>query len=268
MVNNCPSLELASIVQSLTDSIESSVEPTNLRKTSPPVLRGGSFLWNQACANDQQNLLYRGPRYNTEIGQGPVFRGGRFPGTLLRPGACKFCYTADRGIINVRQKKHCMRKGRIIAAVFLSPVICCTAVNLVFSLFYYVQQRLGPPPLPNTMVFPDPTKPFEFVMLFSIYGIPTALITLAIFWLPCFLALRKRGKSSPAAVFLLSVILSLPALLVFQAFRAGPFLVSFLLMHGLAVGFGFVWLSGLGFTTGPNRKEPNQSPQPTRPTGG
>ena len=105
MVNNCPSLELASIVQSLTDSIESSVEPTNLRKTSPPVLRGGSFLWNQACANDQQNLLYRGPRYNTEIGQGPVFGGGRFPGTPLRPIVCKFCYTADRGIINVRQRK-------------------------------------------------------------------------------------------------------------------------------------------------------------------
>ena len=89
----------------MADSIESRVEPTNLMKTSTPCFERGSLSPNYRCANDKQILLYRGPRYNMEIGQGPVFGGGRFPGTPLRPIVCKFCYTADRGIINVRQRK-------------------------------------------------------------------------------------------------------------------------------------------------------------------
>ena len=122
-------------------------------KTSTPCFERGSLSPNYRCANDKQILLYRGPRYNTEIGQGPVFGGGRFPGTPLRPIACKFCYTADRGIINVSQRKMsavllCVRPGSF-GATETAPVQMKTSTGVNFIGFSsqevgsYYMRRIG-----------------------------------------------------------------------------------------------------------------------------
>jgi hypothetical protein len=144
-----------------------------------------------------------------------------------------------------------MKRWRLIAGLLLAPVFIVLS-NVVMAFPLYLVARSQPRPSPNTLVYPDPMQPLSYfcdtVLLFSIYGVPTAFLTLVVLWFPSYLLLRRHGWAKPLPLLMLSMVLSIPAVVVFRTIRWGPVVTAFMFLDGIAVGFAFIGISGLGFS--------------------
>jgi hypothetical protein len=144
-----------------------------------------------------------------------------------------------------------MKRRRLIAGLLLAPLFT-VLTNLVMAVPLYLVDRSQPRPPPGTLVYPDPMHPLSYtcdtVLLFSIYGVPTAFLTLVVLWFPSYLLLRRHGWAKPFPLLMLSMALSVPAVFVFRTVRWGPVVTAFMFLHGIAVGLAFIGISGLGFS--------------------
>ena len=138
-------------------------------------------------------------------------------------------------------------KQTVLAAVLApwSVVVVC----VVWSLWNLVAS-IGHPPQPN--VFPDPKQPWEFVLIFSLYGVPTAYLSLVIF-LPIYFLLRHFTVASYWTVILAGLLTCLPSAFFYGVFARTLF---FLLPFGAAVALSFLWIVRRGTNT---KAEPSRS---------
>ena len=114
------------------------------------------------------------------------------------------------------------------------------AVVLVSVLWAVWYSATAPHSTPDTLVFPDPTKPWEFVFLFSLYGVPTAYLSL-VFFLPLYYVLRRLRLISYWTIIAVGLLACIPAALFYG--RSGydfPRILLFLLPYGAAVSACFL----------------------------
>jgi hypothetical protein len=141
-------------------------------------------------------------------------------------------------------------RQRVVAGLLLAPLFT-VLVNVVMAVPMYFIERSQPQPA-DTAVYPDPSHTFSYIretaVIFSIYSVPAAFLTLLILWLPLYLFLRRHGWAKPLPVLLLCAALALPALFLLQAPSWGAVVTAFMFLHGIVVGFAFIWISGLGFS--------------------
>ena len=130
--------------------------------------------------------------------------------------------------------------NRTIRAFFLAPVGAALTVNPIYAGIYWLRYRIEPAD-EGVLRFPDPAAPWEFVFLFSLYGIPAAMITLFVFWLPVRAGLAQLKLWNIAVEFVISILLSIPVMIFFQIGK-DPFWVSFLAIHGIATGRLFAFI--------------------------
>jgi hypothetical protein len=135
-----------------------------------------------------------------------------------------------------------MKRRRLIAGLLLAPLFT-VLTNLLMAVPLYFVARSQPPP-PGTLVYPDSIRPFSYICdtvgIFSIYGVPTAFLILVVLWLPSYLFLRRNGWAKPFPLLLLSIALSVPAVVVFQTVDWGLVVTAFMFLHGITVGFAFI----------------------------
>ncbi len=112
-------------------------------------------------------------------------------------------------------------------------------ITLLWAVWYF---STSPRSTPHDLVFPNPDKPWEFVLLFSIYGIPTAYLSLIVF-LPFYYIARHFGAVSYWTAAAAGVLTCLPAAL-FYGLPAHMFLriLLFLLPFGVGVAICFLWI--------------------------
>ena len=138
-------------------------------------------------------------------------------------------------------------------------------VSSLWAIWYFLTSTRS---TPENLVFPDPDKPWEFVFLFSMYGVPTAYLSLAVFLPLYFLADRTKAASYPVVIGL-GLLSSLPA----AGFYGRPDYVflrtlGFLMPYGVVAALCFLWIvrrraNGSGEQGGaPNSRPPSQSPSP------
>jgi hypothetical protein len=144
------------------------------------------------------------------------------------------------------------RTKQMILGFAVAP-LAIILVNLAFSIFLLIKSFFDAPTPEGTLVFPNPQRPWEFVLLFSLYGIPAAYFTLCAIWYPTYCLIRRMNKVSILSIVLLAAACSLPAILLFGSPHSYLGMAVFLIPHGLAVSLAFLWLSDLKLT---NRSEP------------
>ena len=112
-------------------------------------------------------------------------------------------------------------------------------VSSLWAIWYFFT---SPRSSPENLVFPDPDKPWEFVFLFSMYGVPTAYLSLAVFLPLYLLAHRAKGASYPVVIGL-GLLSCLPA----AWFYGRPDYVFvrtlvFLMPYGAVAAVYFLWI--------------------------
>ena len=112
-------------------------------------------------------------------------------------------------------------------------------VNCLFSAYFYIESLFEDPTPSGTLVFPDPQKPWEFVLLFSAYGLPTAYIVLLVLFLPAYLLIQKLEKGRNWFILLAALICTIPTIVFYGQPRSALSLAIFLAPHGLAVAYTF-----------------------------
>ena len=118
-------------------------------------------------------------------------------------------------------------------------------ISVLFSL-YYLCTWIGKP-LPDpavTLLWPHPFKPWESVMLYSLYGVPTAYVVMLFVGIPCYLLARKAGILSIKLALCVGVMACIPAALVYSYGTIHVFwpILLFLLLYGLSLALTFAWL--------------------------
>jgi hypothetical protein len=133
------------------------------------------------------------------------------------------------------------------------------AVVIVSSLGAIWHYATSPRSTPETLVFPDPGKPWEFVLLFSFYGIPTAYLSLIVF-LPFYYMAARLNVVSYWTMIAAGLVTCLPAALFYgrPQYVFARTLV-FLLPFGAAVAVCFLWIIRRG-------AEPGAAPSRCPPT--
>ena len=144
-----------------------------------------------------------------------------------------------------------------LKAVLLAPW-SVVLVNIAFSLLFLGHSLLEGPKPSGTLAFPNPHKPWEFVFLFSLYGLPTAYITLLLFFLPVYSFARKLKIHENWTVLLAAIICSIPSIVLWGDGRRFWNLAAFLIPHGIAVSFTYIWI-----LRKERKNEPNQAAHTT-----
>jgi hypothetical protein len=123
----------------------------------------------------------------------------------------------------------------------LGAAIAPWAVVIVSSAWAVWYFATSPRSTPQNLVFPDPDKPWEFVLLFSIYGIPTAYLSLIVF-LPLYYVARHFGAVSYWSIVAAGLLTCLPAALFYgrPSYVFARTLI-FLLPFGAVVAICFLW---------------------------
>jgi uncharacterized membrane protein YhaH (DUF805 family) len=113
------------------------------------------------------------------------------------------------------------------------------AVSVLWAVWHFFTSARS---TPETVVFPDPDKPWQYVMLFSMYGVPTAYVSLAIF-LPLYLMARRLHAASFPVVIALGILTCLPAAWFFgRTEYAFTRTLLFLVPYGVAAALCFHWI--------------------------
>lgn len=116
-------------------------------------------------------------------------------------------------------------------------------MTALYSVWYLATWLGRPLPDPSvTLVSPHPFKPWESIFLYSMYGIPTAYISLLLIGLPCYFVAKKLHLLSYAAAILAAVLACIPAAVFFG--RSGSFwsMFVFLLLFGIPLALVFTWI--------------------------
>ena len=126
--------------------------------------------------------------------------------------------------------------------VVLAAVTAPWAVVIVTALWAIWYFATSPGSTPHNLVFPNPDKPWEFMLLFSIYGIPTAYLSLILF-LPLYYIARHFRAVSYWSIAAAGLLTCVPAAL-FYGRPAHMFtrMLLFLLPFGLGVAICFFWI--------------------------
>ena len=128
---------------------------------------------------------------------------------------------------------------RIFGAALIAPW-AVVVVSALWSVWYCAT---SPRSTPQTLVFPDPTAPWEFVFLFSLYGVPTAYLCL-VFFLPLYYILRHFRLISYWTIIAVGLLVCLPAALFYgRTSYDFPRILVFLLPYGAAVSACFLWIT-------------------------
>jgi hypothetical protein len=145
--------------------------------------------------------------------------------------------------------------ARIILAVFVAPLLVIP-VNALMAGIAYSSALLELSFLGDAAVYSDADTlgayVYETVHVLSILGVPIAFFTLAVLWAPIYGLIRIYGMDSLLSFITLSFVLTLIVILLLDGypFALGLLFIVFLFFHGLAVGSGFLWISGIGFPRG------------------
>jgi hypothetical protein len=130
--------------------------------------------------------------------------------------------------------------GRMIAAALIAPW-ATVLVSAIWAVWY---SATTPRSTPESLVFPDPAAPWEFVFLYSIYGIPTAYLSL-VFFLPIYSILCHLRLISYRTIIAVGLLVCVPAALFYGRSAGDDFrrILLFLLPYGAAVSACFLWIT-------------------------
>ena len=145
---------------------------------------------------------------------------------------------------------------RVLRATATAPW-AVVIVSLLWGVWHYAT---SPRSTPENLVYPD--KLWEFLLLYSVYGIPTAYLSLIVF-LPLYYVARHFGAVSYPTVAAAGLLTCLPAALIYgQPSYLFTSTLIFLLPFGAAVATFFLWIVRRG-------AEPGASPNggPAEPLG-
>ena len=109
----------------------------------------------------------------------------------------------------------------------------------------YVVQDLEGKPLPApeiTLIWPHPFRPWESVLLYSFYGVPTAYVSMVLIGLPFYFFARKLNLLSYSAAILAAVLACLPAAAFFGRSYHFWSMFGFLLLFGVPLSVVFAWI--------------------------
>jgi len=100
---------------------------------------------------------------------------------------------------------------RLIFASLVTPWVV-VPVTILFALWHLIAWIGKPLPDPGVvMIWPHPFKPWETVLLYSVYGVPTAYISLLIIGLPCYFIAKKMRLLSLATAVCAARLACIPA---------------------------------------------------------
>ena len=125
-----------------------------------------------------------------------------------------------------------------IKGILLAPWTV-VVVNCLFSAYFFIESLFEGPKPSGTLAFPDPQKPWEFILLFSAYGIPTAYIVLLVLFLPAYSLIQKLEKGKNWFILLAALICTILTVIFYGHPRNVLNLAPFLVPHGLAVAYAF-----------------------------
>jgi hypothetical protein len=94
-----------------------------------------------------------------------------------------------------------MSKRLIIASV-VTP-LGVIPISAMYSLILWVNAT---PAEPNTLRFPDPYKPMDAILGYSVYGVPLAAVAMALFGLPAYLVAKSLGIASSWLALIVGVL--------------------------------------------------------------
>jgi hypothetical protein len=145
-----------------------------------------------------------------------------------------------------------MKIARIILAVFVAPLLVIP-VNALMAATAYLSALFNLSVLGDASVYSDADTfgvyVYEAVLPLSILGVPIAFFTLAILWAPIYGLIRIYGMASLFSFITLTCVTTLILMLLLDGYplALGPLFSLFFLLNAFAVGFGFLWISGIGF---------------------
>jgi len=137
---------------------------------------------------------------------------------------------------------------KLLKASLITPWMVLP-ISALFSL-YYLCTWIGKP-LPDpavTLIWPHPFKPWARVMLYSLYGVPTAYAALLLIGIPCYLAARKMNMLSRKTALCAALLASIPAAFVYGGTDHFWKLFAFLILFGIPIACVFAWFMKDGET--------------------
>ena len=127
---------------------------------------------------------------------------------------------------------------QLVLAAVIAPWAVVGVASLWSAWYFFTATRSTP----EHLVFPDPDRPWEFVLLFSMYGVPTAYLTLLVL-LPLYVVARHFGVVSYLTMGGAGLIMCVPAALYYgRPSYVFWTTLTFLLPFGIAVGICFLWI--------------------------
>ena len=122
---------------------------------------------------------------------------------------------------------------RLILASLVTPWIVVPVTGL-FAAWYFISWIGKPLPDPGvTLIWPHPFKPWETVFLYSLYGVPTAYLSLLLIGLPCYFIARRLALLSFATAICAALLACVPAAAFFGRYYNFWSTYLFLLCFGV-----------------------------------
>ncbi|SRR5258708_6743565 len=127
-----------------------------------------------------------------------------------------------------------------IAAAVASPLVIVPVAYVMAAIMFARALSQSPPP-PDTLVFPNPRQPSGIVLLWSLYGVPSAWLAM-LAAVPMWLLLARRGLSSPWLGAVIGTLCGTGAAWVFSRPGSILWLLPECSIFGGAVGLAFAIL--------------------------
>ncbi len=160
---------------------------------------------------------------------------------------------------------------KLIIASLETPWVV-VPITVIYSLWYLATWLDKPLPDPGVrLIWPHPFKPWESIFLYSLYGIPTAYISLVLIGLPCYFVARKLNLFSFSAAILTAVLACIPAAAFFGSSYNFWSMFGFLLLFGVPLSVVFTQImkdkaeqdgADQPATAPESKPDGNQNPQP------
>ena len=129
---------------------------------------------------------------------------------------------------------------RLIIASLVTPWVV-VPITVLYSIWYLATWLDKPLPEPGVrLIWPHPFKPWETIFLYSLYGVPTAYVSLALIGLPCYFVARKLNLSSSSAAILTAVLACIHAAAFFGRSYNFWSMFGFLLLFGVPLSIVFM----------------------------
>jgi hypothetical protein len=126
---------------------------------------------------------------------------------------------------------------KVMFAAITAP-LAVVPTSAAWAVWYYAT---SPRSTPDALVFPDPDKPWEFVLLFSMYGMFTAYLSLPIF-VSLYYGIRHFSFISYPAMIVAGLFTCIPAAFFYGRSHDFARILVFLLPFGAAVAALFLWM--------------------------